>query len=397
MTGEPTQRPVVREIDLIAIFSIFWKRRMLILFGTLAVTTLAAGFSFMIPVKYRSKGFYVLGNTGVPIQFYRRSSLHFTNLSGFLNYIRSESSFSKDDKLQIAKTLKSRENNKNWIIPFYAFSKEDTRELALITKEQSNSVLGLNLIFLAQSPELAVKLVSFSGRYIRDCLMYLTLFDYISGNAMTARTSLQKNDNELIESRFGLEQQEKKLADMWTIMRKYPDAARRENWQLMSIQDGGEHFLSPLTQLVGIESRMADLRREVALLERNRQKMLLRIEFFELSKSILDKPIKQGEPLFQELTTILTEFFSKKDLRIDFVREVYNELDVDQQNFNRTFSLSYRFVSGPTVPTRYSKLSRGIIVLIGFFLGGFFFVCLAFGLVWVQNRRQAILSSAPKS
>ena len=312
MTTEAKKGPMLEEIDLGAVFTILWNRRRMIVLGTLALTILAAGFSFLIPIKYHSKGLYKLGVAGVSIQLYRRSSLNFANPDDFLKYAYSNLIFSKEERLQISRAFKDRANAKNWIVPFYTFSKEDTRNLPLLAKEQSNPIIGLNLTFITGSPELTTKMVSMSGRYIRDCLMYITLFEYISSNAIASRTDLQKNDNDLIESRFGLEQQEQKLAEMRAIMRRYPDAGRNDNWQLMTTAAGGERFLSPVTQLIGIETTMIDLRREVVRLERNRQKLLLRIQFFDQCKTALDKPIEYGEPLFQFLKTTLAESFDRE-------------------------------------------------------------------------------------
>jgi hypothetical protein len=50
------------EIDLNSIFAVLWKRRKLILFGTLGATLLSIGISLILPRVYRSEGFYQLGN-----------------------------------------------------------------------------------------------------------------------------------------------------------------------------------------------------------------------------------------------------------------------------------------------------------------------------------------------
>ena len=79
------------------------------------------------------------------------------------------------------------------------------------------------------------------------------------------------------------------------------------------------------------------------------------------------------------------------------MREVYNELSVEQQNSDRIFSLSYRFISGPSAPVPFRQPGQGVIVLIVIFLAGFFFVCLALILHWRKSSKQALQSSAPKS
>lgn len=56
-----------------------------------------------------------------------------------------------------------------------------------------------------------------------------------------------------------------------------------ETRQVLSVQKGGSRFLSPVTQLVGIESTLADLRRSPAQLERDSEKLSVRAEFFSRS------------------------------------------------------------------------------------------------------------------
>lgn len=391
MTIEDKHWEEVDEIDLGAILAGLWKRKNLIIFGTLVVTLMAAAASYVIPKTYRSEAFYQIGNgDGITIPLYKKSSSQFSSPTRFQDYVSRNTSFTDPEKQEISKKLTEAEDIQKWITPIYAFSKEDSRQLAQVGRDQKNSVLGLNLAFEARTPERAARMVSFFGEYVRDCLMYVMLFDYISGNAIDARTSLQENENALSAIRFSLEQEGKKMQDIQAILRKYPDAANIENRQLVSIQEGGSRFLSPVTQLVGIESMVADLRRKVDKLERDREKLALRVEFFDLVKAALDQEGKQGEPLFQRLKAAETELFAKKDLSRDTVREVFNNLSVDRQNFERTFYQSYRFVSDPTVPTHHIKPRKSKIVLAAFFLSAFFFLFLALFLNWWQDNKKIL-------
>jgi len=400
VTTEDKHWEEVDEIDLGAILAAFWKRKNLIIFGTLVATLLAAAASYVIPKTYRSEAFFQLGGgggdkdkiitDGVPIPLYKKSSSQFSSPTRFQEYVSRNTSFTDPEKQEISRKLTEAEDIQKWITPIYAFSKEDSRQLAQVGKDQHNSVLGLNLAFEANTPEQAARMVSFFGEYVRDCLMYVTLFDYISGNAVNARTSLQENENALSATRFALEQQQKKMVDIQAILRKYPDAAKIENRQLVSIQEGGSRFLSPVTQLVGIESTVADLRRQVDKLERDRAKLTLRVEVFDLAKADLDQERKQGETLFQRLKAAETELFAKKDLSRDTVREVFNDLSVDWQNFDRTFYQSYRFVSDPTVPTQHIKPRKSVIVLGAFFVSAFFFLFLAIFLNWWQDNKKIL-------
>ena len=77
-------------------------------------------------------------------------------------------------------------------------------------------------------------------------------------------------------------------------LKNYPESAKIENRQLVSIQEGGSRFLAPVTQLVGIESTLADFRRDLAELERDREKLTARAEYFSRCYSELAKIGEHG-------------------------------------------------------------------------------------------------------
>lgn len=387
----PDYAPSSDEIDLSALFATLWRRRWLIVLGTLAVTVLVAGLTLILPRAYRSVGFYQFGS-GVPIPVYKRSASMFSDAGRLAAAVRSEPSLGERNKGALVRRVQQAGFIKRWLQPVFAFSKEDQRELALIGKEEGNSVLGLNMAFEARTPERASTVLTFLGRYVRDCLMYVTLFNYISENASDAQTDLQKNENARLENRFNTEQQGLKLADMQGILRRYPESARIENRQLVSVQDGGARYLSPVTQLVGIEAGLSDLRRELAQLERGRKKALVRVEFFARAKGLLDRNGTRGEPLFAGLKALHRDLFSGKDLGQDEVREVYNDLSIAIQNYDRNFSTAYRFIAGPSRPLRPVRPERTKIVLVAGFLAFLFFVCLALVLSWWQKNKQTILN-----
>jgi len=57
-----TQEAYADEINLGSFLAVLWKRRKLIIFGTLVSTLLAIGISFILPRVYRGEGFFQLGN-----------------------------------------------------------------------------------------------------------------------------------------------------------------------------------------------------------------------------------------------------------------------------------------------------------------------------------------------
>jgi hypothetical protein len=394
-----TEEVYDNEIDLASIFAILWQRRRLVIFGTLVATLLSIGISLMLPRVYRSEGFYQLGNPlstttkGVPVPLYKSNSTQLFNPNRFQLIARQDKSFKEGDLKKIAANFRTAEDISKWIKPVYAFAKEDAREFTQLPKDESNSVIGLNLAYEADSPENASAYVSFLGKYIRDCFLYVTLYNYILDGYNSTVSAMNQNENGIIGLQFELLQNTNKLKDIQAILSEYPESAKIENRQLVSVQDGGSRFLAPVTQLVGIESTLADLRRGLASLERAREKLTVRAEYFSRCYSELAKIDKNGESLFLLLKSIKDEVFKNKDLNKDEVKEVFNNLSIDLQTFDLIFFSNCRFISGPTIPDMHVKPKRSVIVIMSCFISFFVFVILAFVLHWWQSNKKTIMSA----
>ena len=418
MTTETKQRPSVDEIDFNAIIALLWKSRMLIIFGTMAVTLLAVALSFFIPKTYRSEGFYQLGNPekiigknkdeeapapveenknliGIPIPLYKKGAPQFFNPNRFYLAASEWKSFKKKD-LNILKTsFQTAAAIQKWIVPMYAFSKGDMRVLAPLPAGEFNSVIGLELSYEADSPQKAYDFVRFFGDYVRDCLLYVSLYDYVKNEYSKVISELSKNENANIDLQFQLLQNIKKMLDIKAILTKYPEAAKIENRQLVSVQEGGFRFLGPVTQLVGIESALADQRRDLAELEREKEKLVMRREYFSKCNDALNKIGQRGEMIFSQLKAIKSDVFKNKDFNKGTVKEIVNDLSINLQVFDLAFFTNCRFISGPTLATGHIKPRKSVIVIAAFFLSAFFFLFLALFLSWWQSHKQAILSDTP--
>ena len=413
------------EISFSSIFAVLWKRKKLIILGTIGATLLSLGISFLIPRAYRSEGFFQLGNQtkmiaenekstikkptpttapatvptkkiapiGVPVPLYKSSSPQFFNPNRFQLIASQYKAFGDEDQKKIKDDFKTTEDISKWIKPVYAFAKEDAREFAHLPQDESNAVLGLNLAYEADSPENAFTYVSFFGDYIRDCLLYVTLYNYIMDGYSSTVAGMNKIENEIIEIQFELLQNANKMKDIRDILSNYPESARIENRQLVSVQDGGSRFLAPVTQLVGIESTLADLRRDLAELQRAREKQTVRTEYFSRAFNELVANVKQGESLFQLLKKIKDEVFTGKDFSKDEVKEVFNNLSIDLQTFDFTFFQNSRFISGPTIPTAPIKPRKILIVVSTCIASLFLIIVSVFISHWWQNNKKAIMSS----
>jgi LPS O-antigen subunit length determinant protein (WzzB/FepE family) len=417
-----TEKAYADEIDLSSIFAVLWKRKKLIIFGTLGATLLSIGISLLLPKVYRSEGFYQLGNPlfriesfyqlenlpfkieddnklnadrqksiGLSIPLYKSSSSQFFDPNRLHVKANQEKSFSEEELKELKDDVKSAADINKWIKPLYAFAKEDAREFSQLPKDEANTVLGMNLAYEADSPENAAAYVSFFGNYIRDCLLYVSLYNYIMDGYSKSIAAIDKNENGMIRLQFELVQNTNKMKDIQTILSDYPEAAKMESRQVVSVQEGGARFLAPVTQLVGIESTLADIRRALAKLERDREKLSIQAEYFSRSFNELVKVNEHGDSLLLLLKTIKDAVFKDKNLNRDEVKEVFNTLSIDLQTFDFTFYQNSRFISGPTIPTAHVKPRKSIIIVVTCIASFFFFVIMAFVVNWWQGNKKAIM------
>jgi hypothetical protein len=408
--------PYADQIDLSSILAVLWKRRKMIILGTFGATMFSIGISFLLPRVYRSEGFYQLGNPtekisengkpsknkpatinkkktsiGVPVPLYKKSSAQFFNPNRFHLIAGQNKSFKEEDLIIIRTKFITPEDIDKWIKPVYAYAKEDSREFAQLPQDESNSVIGLNLSYEADSAENSYEFVSFFGDYIRDCLLYFTLFNYIMDGYSSTVSQINKIENDIINTQFELLQNSNKMKDIKAIISNYPESAKIENRQLVSIQEGGDRFLSPVTQLVGIESNLADLRRDLAELEREKEKIAIRAEYFSHCHKEMLKIAESGESLFLMLKSSQDKVFKDKDLSRDSLREVFNSLSIDLQTFEFIFYTNSRFISGPTIPDMHIKPKKSLIVMLSCLSSFFIFFFLAFFLDWWQSNKKSII------
>jgi LPS O-antigen subunit length determinant protein (WzzB/FepE family) len=406
------------EIDLRSILAIFWQHKKLIILGTLGATLLSVGISLLLPRVYRSEGFYQLGNPvkkiaenekstnekstskkiasiskkaasiGVPVPLYKSSSTQFFNPNRFKQIAGKDKSFKENDLKEIEANFRTAEDINKWIKPVYAFAKEDAREFAQLPQDESNSVIGLNLAYESDSPESASTYVRYFGKYIRDCLLYVTLYNYVADEYSNTISEINMIENDIIDIKFQLLQNANKMKDIRAILTNYPESAKMENRQLVSVQEKGERFLSPVTQLT-----LADLRRQLAKLEWDKEKLTIRAEYFTICNSELAKISEHGESIYFLLKSIKDEVFKNKDLSKDTVKEVFNNLNIELQTFELAFFNNSRFVSEPTIPVLHIKPQKSLIVIVSCFISFFVLVIFIFVSHWWQTNKKTIMST----
>ena len=412
MNPEKDPRPPYEdEINLAPIFQILYRRRKFILYGTLLAALLSFLIALLLPRIYRSEGFYAFTSqrgsekekdkdkdkdkdrtlriSTMAIPDFKKYQKRFTNPLLFQNFIKRKGLLSQEDLSMVSKYIQSSEDLNKLISPAYAYAKEDLKVLAGIPPDTQNYVIGVQLNWEAKGPDKARALVIILGVFLRNTSMYNLLYDYINANYTVFANDIRKFENDNLITKFNLEQLTLKADRVKSILKRYPSAGAAENRQVVSVGEGGYNYLSPATQLVGVESQVADLMEKSAKEIRHKEISQINYNFFNEARKFFGKD-ENGDLVYNNLVELQNQFFKNLDLNKDTHREVYNTLLNDMEIFRFTFYESYRFVSEPNLPLKPFKPKKGTIVIIATILAFFVFIFLAFLIEWWKNNKSFI-------
>ncbi|NIM18008.1 MAG: hypothetical protein GTO45_38935 [Candidatus Aminicenantes bacterium] len=428
-------------IDLVQLVKVLLKRKWLIVLGTLAFTLAALLITLVLPKAYQSEAFIRLSsgmdidleeireiqkkirddlqndmldnNTlqknlllnealqesslmmkTVSIPDYKKYESQITNPYKFLRFI--EIMRKAEGKNEYAKYLgeltlniRTSEDIAQWLEPVYAYSKKDMSDLGQISKDVKNFVVGAKVQAEQRSPQTARAFVWAMGNFIKDSILYGKLNDYINAQLNKSHSDAKTYENYVIQDEFKLKQLTRKLNHIQDVLKKYPQSRQMVNRELFSEQYSGYRYLSPVAQIVGIESHIADIEENLAQNRRNQEIEELRAEFFSRVKEILESKTF-GVPLLHQCMKLKDSFFARKNqpgkINDDVARQLANELVKDFDNF-RNLNEEMQFLSGPSLPKKPIKPRKILITVISFILGFFIFVFLAFFVEWWENNK----------
>lgn len=231
-------------------------------------------------------------------------------------------------------------------------------------------ILGFSISFKAQSPESAQARVQLLGDFVKDTMLSEDLLDVISNKVGETKARKQLIDNQIIQKRLALAQAATRLDAARAIAGKYPEASKMEARQLLSTGNDNDssRYLSPVAQLVGIETEIANLKSQLTLLERDADQNALRDEFYERIDQ-RGRQVQTGNGLLAEFVKIGQDVFKGKNLQDDKTREVYNQIMLIAEQMRTKHISEERFVSGPTLPDTRSGPGALVLALLSL-IGG---------------------------
>lgn len=120
------------------------------------------------------------------------------------------------------------------------------------------STLGLELAIVATNESQAKRLEQAMISNIRAAILLSELRSLIwnrQERIIAKRPELQAL---LFDKQFNAQQNQEKIKNMQRLLERYPELGQLERNSVVSVQDGGGRYLSPLAQIVALESTIAE-------------------------------------------------------------------------------------------------------------------------------------------
>lgn len=333
--------------------------RKLALIVTTAVMA-AAVFAtlFQLACHYQSDGFL---RAGRPLAEYNAHRASIEDRANLQRYLQSAGQIESPNGQFLMQAF-SAAMIRRQVRAVMQYSKEDMKLFADQNGAGAANLLGFNISFSAATAEDAAERVRLMGEYLRDSLLRQDLLERIRENAGDAQAQQQKLQLKHIAKTLELDDAMSRLAALQTVAGKYPSASQFESRQLLSSDGGSARFLSPVMQLVGVESHIADLRIELATLERAIALNALRRGFYLKAESVARQD-SSGAELFQAFQHLKAESLQGNEAEDDHLREVVSEVELLAGNLATKHLVKTSFASGPTVPGRRSGPPRVALAL----------------------------------
>jgi hypothetical protein len=193
---------------------------------------------------------------------------------------------------------------------------------------------------------------------------------------------------EIVEAQMKIETMGRRIQDLKAILARYPDAAKLDARQVVTITEGSDRFLSPLAQLVAAETSITQLRETISRKERQaRQSDLLERYFAEAEEKLRDTPL--ASELIPALSALATKRFEGVDPEAEWAKEAIFRIQAEIAGFSSATS-SFGIRNEPRVK---DVPSRNPVRLAAFGIAG---AMLLLGLIAFVKASLRARSDAPE-
>ena len=208
--------------------------------------------------------------------------------------------------------------------------------------------LGLRLTHTAPEPQQVADIASWLGDYFKDVATREAVREQVSRWKAENRQFSDRALERKLKFEFDIQQAQTRAAALKKIVAAYPDAARRDSQQVVDVRKDNEKFMSPLSQLVGAESEVIDIRERLQKLDREIEQQSF-VKSLVLEADTAANNAQSGNDSVRQLSGVITE--SSKKVKTEAEREKLLSLAADLSQISARFLSQAQFVAKPSVPS----------------------------------------------
>jgi hypothetical protein len=269
-----------------------------------------------------------------------------------------------------------------WHKPIPKVSKADAKELPDILlqmeQERDKSVddprapprerkpvtvyLGLRLTHTASEPEQVASVASWLGDYFKDVATREAVREQVSRWKAENRQFSDRALERKLRFEFDIQQAQTRASALKTVVATYPDAAKRDSQQVVDIRKDNERFMSPMSQLVGAESEMIEIREKLHKLDREIEQQAF-VKSLVLEADAAANKAASGNDSVRQLSAVITE--ASKKVKTEAEREKLLSLAADLSQITARFLSQAQFVAKPSVPTIAERPTPLMLTVLG--------------------------------
>ena len=382
----PTSSPEDGVIDPRQLASRLWRRRRLILAGTAIVIALALTAN-TLAMKYESVAVYRIDDLG--LADYRRLKTLLIDNNRFFRYTKATGVTDTPASRLLNGYLTNEKEFNRLISPTYSLTKADLKQLANTEPAGGNPLMGLRISIRAEEAETSLTATKLLADYLLDTVMLTELTEWVRAQSFANENKRRHLANKNIENRFAIEQNRAKLARLKELLERYPEAAGEGTRQLVSLEQGGSHYLSPLAQVVAQESIIADLELQHADFRRQTEQNRIHHQFFTAALSEVEKATT-GRALLDALTPLLERTFAQRGDNDDAIVVAENLLALELDKQHNRYNQEFRFLVYPELPSERGGRSHLLIAAFSGISGLFLMILTALFLDWWRENGDSI-------
>jgi len=292
-----------------------------------------------------------------------------------------------------AALYKALENEQWWqknVIPSYALSKADTKDLAAVSKDldlASTTILSLTIKADGSSKEKSIENVRAAAKFLRTGSAYLQLRNILNSYETETISTVADLQKRITTTEIEMGYQVQRAKALEELHKRFPGGNNASN-QVVDPKDSGAKYLPLSTQIIAVNNDI-NLSKEALQRYKDRLAQIAQLKIFLDEAMPLTEKTFDGIVLGDELLAVETK------LRAKLPNDDIKQQEVLDQLRTQLLSVKSRFTKSLDANTAPTASKKGMIKTTAGGLAGAFFLMLLALLgqrVWVSIKSGGVKS-----